>query len=91
MTITINCGAINTMSEFHEMISHELDFPDWYGNNLDALYDCLTDITEDCSIVLTNVLPWFEKCGKKAITTVRLMQDVSQINPNFKFFFGNED
>lgn len=27
-----------------EKIGHALDFPDWYGNNLDALNDCLTDL-----------------------------------------------
>lgn len=27
-------------------IGHALAFPDWYGVNLDALYDCLTDLPE---------------------------------------------
>lgn len=26
-------------------IGHALGFPDWYGNNLDALNDCLTDLS----------------------------------------------
>ena len=28
----------------HNYIAEKLDFPDYYGKNLDALYDCLTDI-----------------------------------------------
>ena len=43
--ITINCAAIGTMAELHEILARELDFPDWYGRNLDALHDVLTSIT----------------------------------------------
>lgn len=28
----------------HAYLKEMLDFPDYYGNNLDALYDCLTDL-----------------------------------------------
>lgn len=28
----------------HIYLAEELDFPDYYGRNLDALYDCLTDL-----------------------------------------------
>lgn len=28
----------------HTYLEEELDFPDYYGKNLDALYDCLTDL-----------------------------------------------
>ena len=26
-------------------VADALDFPDWFGHNLDALYDCLTDLS----------------------------------------------
>ena len=29
--------------EIHEVLKHDLEFPDYYGGNLDALWDCLTD------------------------------------------------
>lgn len=28
----------------HTYLEEELDFPDYYGKNLDALYDCLADL-----------------------------------------------
>ncbi|QFU92831.1 Barstar (barnase inhibitor) [Amycolatopsis sp. YIM 10] len=28
-----------------DAIAAALDFPDWFGRNLDALYDCLTDLS----------------------------------------------
>ena len=38
----------------HDYLKKSLNFPDYYGKNLDALYDCLTDIGVDTEIVLKN-------------------------------------
>lgn len=35
-------GAVDEAS-FHDAIAAALGFPGYYGRNLDALYDCLTD------------------------------------------------
>lgn len=34
----------------HSYIADSLGFPEYYGKNLDALYDCLTDIDEPTAI-----------------------------------------
>lgn len=43
--IIIDCSTILTKEDLHRMFREALSFPDWYGNNLDAIYDCLTDCT----------------------------------------------
>lgn len=40
--------------EGHDYLKEVLDFPDYYGKNLDALYDCLTDIGVQTQIKLIN-------------------------------------
>ena len=40
-------------SEGHKYLKEALDFPDYYGENLDALYDCLTDFNGE--ILFSNV------------------------------------
>ena len=38
----------------HDYLKKVLNFPDYYGKNLDALYDCLTDIGVNTEIILKN-------------------------------------
>lgn len=41
----IDCTQIETREDLHRIFRETLSFPEWYGSNLDALYDCLTEIT----------------------------------------------
>ena len=41
----IDCGLIYTKEDLHSIFRETLSFPEWYGNNLDALYDCLTELS----------------------------------------------
>ncbi|MDR3091594.1 MAG: barstar family protein [Clostridiales bacterium] len=40
--ITIDFSGVKNFCDLHRVISESLDFPDWYGKNLDALWDLLT-------------------------------------------------
>ena len=51
--ITLCCTGIATKQQLHNALAEALHFPDWYGHNLDALYDCLTDL-RDIHLVLTQ-------------------------------------
>lgn len=42
---TIDCSQIRTKDDLHRIFRETLAFPEWYGNNLDALHDCLTAIS----------------------------------------------
>ena len=48
--VILDFNGAETKEEIHGILKRELDLPDHYGNNLDALYDCLTDIHEDTAI-----------------------------------------
>lgn len=52
--ITIDGGSVFTSSDLHDALSGALLFPAYYGRNLDALYDCLTEIGEDTHLILAN-------------------------------------
>ncbi len=44
---TLDFSKVTGMDEVHQIIKEELDFPDYYGRNMDALWDCLTDMVGD--------------------------------------------
>ena len=50
--VYINGKDFDTPKEVHEFLSEELNFPDYYGNNLSALYDVLTELSDDTRIIL---------------------------------------
>ena len=40
----------------HEYIKEKLDLPEYYGENLDALFDCLTEISNKTIIIKDSSL-----------------------------------
>ncbi|HSZ31007.1 MAG TPA: barstar family protein [Pseudonocardiaceae bacterium] len=38
-------GPVNSKADALDAIGVALNFPAWYGRNLDALYDCLVDLS----------------------------------------------
>lgn len=50
----IDLKGIITKEELHEVLKRELSLPYYYGGNLDALYDVLTDNGEGWNIIFYN-------------------------------------
>lgn len=44
MVCHIDCSGISDAKQLHQCLARFLHFPEWYGHNLDALYDCLTEL-----------------------------------------------
>ena len=59
MEVIIPGDKIRTEADFHREIKLLLRFPEYYGNNLDALWDC---ISSDIELPLTLIWRDFEKC-----------------------------
>ena len=44
---TLDFSKVNYINEVHQIIKDELGFPDHYGMNWSAFWDCLTDMVGD--------------------------------------------
>ena len=50
--VVLDFNGLDSKEEIQEYLAEKMKFPFYYGRNLDALYDCLTDICEPVAIVL---------------------------------------
>ena len=68
--------------KMHEYFAKKFDLPEYYGTNLDALFDCLCEINEPTLIKLKN-----EDAlqGDTKESLIRLFHDVCNENELVKF------
>ena len=50
--ITLDGKRLGNADQVHDYLKEVFEFPEYYGKNLDALHDCLTDL-EDVEITIT--------------------------------------
>ena len=85
--ILLDLSPIQSREQLHDYLARTMDFPDYYGRNLDALYDMLTDIMEDTCIGIS----WGDR---EDIPAVRLEQvkkvfrDAQENNPHLCVTFS---
>ena len=53
MMVTLDALRLQDKEQAHKYLREALDFPEYYGNNLDALHDCLTEL-DDVSVEFVN-------------------------------------
>jgi len=85
--ITIDCRGFVPRSDLHRAFAGALSFPDHYGSNLDALHDCLTDISEETRIRLVNWAAAEESLGSYARSAKRAILDAAIENKNLAVIF----
>ena len=73
----IDFANVEHYLDMHNVIREALDLPDYYGNNWDSLWDCLTDMTGrkmHIQIFSLNVIE--RKFGKEAKILIDLFKKI---------------
>ena len=69
---TIDFSNVKYYLEMHQVIRDSLDFPDYYGCNWSAFWDCLTDMYGECIYIeiigLDVIVNKFEDAAKQMIS-----------------------
>ena len=77
--ITLDCNLITDDQTAHDLFAKELEFPAYYGRNLDALYDMLTSCGElELKLVNTRAIAKLFRYGDNLMLAVK---DAAKDNP----------
>lgn len=80
MKAVIDGATLTGRAELHALLAEALCFPAWYGANLDALYDCLTELGQDADITVRNTAALHAGLGRYADALLRVLRSAAAAN-----------
>ncbi len=81
--VLLDGNRIKNSDDLHAAFAEALDLPDYYGRNLDALYDVLTETTEEIGVILVNNEKLADALGARWTGLLRLLVDVRRLRRGF--------
>jgi ribonuclease inhibitor len=82
---TLNGRAIRSLDDLYDQLSARLSLPEYFGRNLDALWDILsTDIAGPFEIVWKHADDSKQSMSKDFDRAVRLLQELEHARNDFK-------
>ena len=82
--IVLEGKAFVDIETTHVLLKEVFDFPDYYGKNLDAFWDCITDHAIDCSYYGSEKVIWKDfnvsknNIGDEADILLELLQEATE-------------
>ena len=73
--IILNGNCMDGREALHAHLKEKLGLPDYYGGNLDALNDCLSERAERALVVIEDAAAFLEGNGPYAAQTLRVFAD----------------
>ena len=78
--IVLDGAAMTSREVAHTYLALKLDFPSYYGNNLDALWDILSTVSETIHIKLVNEEKLREHLGGYGQSLLAVLAEAAQEN-----------
>ena len=87
--LTLNAKRMTTREQAHAHIKARLRLPEWYGNNLDALNDCLGEIGQPTRIIVRYAPVLEETLGDYGVRIIRVLEQAAKENKNLTIILKN--
>ena len=87
----LNGRQIQSREDLHDELKRQLEFPDYYGANLDALYDLLTAESEETCLYLLFEDDLEENLGSYYKRLLYTLEDVCEENDNIQLIRLEEE
>ena len=88
--ILLSLQGLGNRKEFHRALAGAMDFPDYYGKNLDAMMDCLTDLGTATHLILTDTQAFAEALPTYFASIQRVMDEAAEANSLFSWEIREE-
>ena len=82
---TLDFTGVKHYLEFHREIQKSLEFPDYYGMNYDALWDCLRGTYYETHVVVKGVHTLSKELSEAAEIVIGIFQEASEKMPCFNY------
>ena len=89
MNVSLDGRSIRSERDFHEQAAAALGFGEYYGRNLDALWDFLSDTPRPLTLVWKDSAGTRERLGTRFDAIVRVLraaEDADRLRPPEKRF-----
>lgn len=90
-TIVIDGGMMFTREAAHDYLSMRLGLPDYYGRNLDALFDALSERSDSTRLVIYRRWELEEALGAYGSSLLEAIQDAAKDSPFLQVLYDGED
>lgn len=81
MRIELDCAQLIDRKQTHDYLKTLFEFPDYYGRNLDALYDLLSSSEIPYEIFVRNRRDIEDNLGGYGSALLATIEEASQDNP----------
>lgn len=85
--IVLDAEKMTSLPGLHKHLHRALDLPEYYGMNLDALYDCLTELGEETELVVPQKVTEEQYLGWYGSQLLQVLQDAAEENDKLRLVF----
>ena len=86
-TVVIDGGLMTSREAAHDLLAARLGLPEYYGRNLDALYDALTERGEPTRLVVLHREELVEFLGGYGRALLETLEDADRANPTLEVLY----
>ena len=85
--VTLDLTDCKYVGELHQRIKEVFHFPDYYGENWDALWDCLDGRFDDCGEFVIKVYGFYalsDELQEACAPMLEVFEDLEKETPNVR-------
>lgn len=84
--VELDGRKMDSIQNTHTYLKESMELPEYYGENLDAMYDVLSDISENTFVFVLNSQQMRESLGDYSARMEQVWEDLAQSNKHLSFF-----